>query len=88
MALGAPRGHVLGLVFVSTAMSVGGGIAVGLALSLALNTILSRWTQGDARDPVMLLASSALLGLVSAFACTMPARHAAGVDPMTALRCE
>jgi predicted permease len=88
MALGAPRAHVLRLVFVSTALSVGGGIAAGLALSFALNTMLSRWTQGNAHDPVMLLAGSLLLCLVSAIACTIPARHAAGVDPMTALRCE
>ena len=88
MALGASRGHVLRLVFVSMAISVGGGIASGLALSFALNTILSRWTQGNVRDPVILLAGSALLGLVSAFACTIPARHAASVDPTIALRCE
>jgi predicted permease len=88
MALGAPRRHVQRLVFASTAMSVGSGIAVGIALSFALSTVLSRWAQGNARDPVILLAGTALLGLVSAVACTIPARHAAGVDPMTALRCE
>ena len=88
MALGAPRGHVLRLVFASTAMSVGSGIAAGIALSFALNTVLARWADGNARDPVVLLAGTVLLGAVSAVACTIPARHAARVDPMAALRCE
>jgi predicted permease len=88
MALGAPRGHLLRLVFASTALSVGSGIAAGIALSFALNTVLSNWAQGNARDPVILMAGTALLGLTAAVACIIPARRAAGVDPMTALRCE
>jgi len=40
------------------------------------------------RDPLILLAGVVLLGVVSAIACAIPARHAAKVDPMTALRCE
>ncbi len=88
MALGADRRHVLRLVFTSTVASVGGGIVAGLALSLALSTILAKWSEGNVRDPVILLAGTLLLSLVAAIACAIPARHASAIDPMTALRCE
>ena len=83
MALGAPRRHVLEIVFASTLVSVCGGIAVGIALSIALNSVLSRWAEGNARDPVILLVGTVLLALVSGVACTIPACHAARVDPTT-----
>jgi predicted permease len=88
MALGAQRGHVLRIVFGSTLGSVGGGIVAGLALTLALNTILAKWASGNSGDPVILLAGALLLSFVSAIACAIPAWHASKVDPMTALRCE
>ena len=88
MAMGAQRGDLLRIVFGSAATSVGGGVLAGLLLSLALGSVYAKWTQGNVRDPVILLAGTALLGLVAAAACTIPARHAAAVDPMTALRCE
>jgi predicted permease len=88
MALGAQRGHVLRMVFSSTLGSVGSGILVGLALTLAMNTILAKWAEGNSRDPIILLAGTLLLSLVSGIACAIPARHASEVDPMTALRCE
>jgi ABC-type antimicrobial peptide transport system permease subunit len=88
MALGARPGHVLRIVFASTLGSVGSGIAVGLALTLALNTMLEQWARGNSRDPIILFAGALLLGFVSGIACAMPAWHASKVDPMTALRCE
>ena len=86
MALGAPRTHVLRIVAASTAASVGGGIAAGLILTLALNKVLARWAEGSSRDPLVLLAVTALLGIVAAIACLGPARRAVRVDPVTALR--
>ena len=88
IALGAQRGDVLRIVFASTFGSVGSGILAGLALSLALSTILAKWAEGNSRDPIILLAGTLLLSLVSGIACAIPARHASEVDPMTALRCE
>jgi predicted permease len=88
MALGAGRGHVLRIVFASTVVSVGSGIVAGLVLAVALNSVVQKWAQGNARDPLILLAGTALLVTVSAVACALPARYASRVDPMTALRYE
>jgi predicted permease len=88
LALGAQRGDLLRIVFRSALGSMGAGIFVGVALSLALSQIIAKWAQGNARDPVILLAGAIILGLVSALACAIPARRASKVDPLVALRCE
>jgi predicted permease len=88
MTLGAPRGHVLRIVFGSTALSVGAGIVAGLVLSMALSKVMAHWAQESSRDPLLLAASTLTLALVAALACAIPARRAAGVDPMTAIRYE
>jgi hypothetical protein len=88
LALGAQRGDLLRIVFRSALRSMGAGIFAGVALSLALSQIIAKWAQGNARDPVILLAGTIILGLVSALACAIPARRASKVDPLVALRCE
>ncbi len=88
LALGAQRGDLLRIVFRSALGSMGAGIFAGVALSLALSQIIAKWAQGNARDPVILLAGTIILGLVSALACAIPARRASKVDPLGALRCE
>jgi predicted permease len=88
MALGAQRGHVLRIVFSSTVVSVGSGILAGIALTLALQKILTQWAEGSSRDPLILLAVVVVLGGVATIACALPARRASRVDPMTALRYE
>ena len=79
---------MLRIVFASSVVSVGGGIAAGIGLTLALNRLLARWAEGSSRDPLVLLAVTFLLCLVAAIACSGPARRALNVDPMTALRYE
>lgn len=88
IALGAGPGHVLRIVLASTVVSVASGIAAGLVLSVALNTVVGKWAQGNARDPLILVAGTVLLMTVSGIACMLPARYASRVDPMTALRYE
>ena len=88
LALGAQRGDLLRIVFRSALGSMGAGILAGVALSLALSQIIAKWAQGNARDPVILLAGTIILSLVSGLACAIPARRASKVDPLVALRCE
>lgn len=65
------------------------GIAIGLAGAFALTRALSFFLYGvTAYDPLTYIAVSLLLTGVSLLACWIPARRAARVDPLVALRCE
>ena len=88
IALGAKKGHVLGIVFRSTVASVGTGIVAGIALTLALNKVMASWAVESSRDPLLLLAATFVLSLVATLACMIPAWRAAGIDPMKAIRYE
>src|SRR5579859_2384803 len=88
IALGARSGHVLKIAFSPIMASVGSGMVVGVILTLGLNKVLARWVEGTSHDPMVLLAVTALLSLVATIACSAPAKRAAGIAPMAALRCE
>ncbi len=88
MALGAQRGHVLRIVMLSTAFSVGSGILAGVVLALAFNRVITQWVQGDSIHPAVLVGVTFLLVAVAAMACLLPAHRASTVDPMKALRYE
>ena len=88
MALGAKTGDVLRLVFSSTAVNVGGGVMAGVLLSLAFDKLATKWVMESSRDPVLLAGVTLLLVVAAALACFVPARRAASVDPMEALRCD
>jgi putative ABC transport system permease protein len=89
MALGAPRSHVLGLMLGMGGRLVLTGLAVGVAASLASTRLLRSQLFGvQAADPVAYGVVATLLGLVALVACYIPARRAAGVDPLVALRDE
>lgn len=88
IALGAQRSHVLALVLRSMTFSVGGGILAGIVLTLALNKVMASWATESSRDPLTLLVSAFVLAMVAALASTLPARRAAGVDPIKAIRYE
>jgi predicted permease len=85
MSLGARQNHILRLIFASTATSVGFGVALGIMLSLALNTVLAKLAEGSSYEPVILLGVTALLVSTSVAATFFPARRACSVDPMIAL---
>lgn len=86
MALGAQPWSILRIVLASVAGSVGAGVAAGLVLTFSLNRVLAKWIVSDSRDPLILLFGVVLLTAVAAIACTVPASHAARIEPMAALR--
>jgi ABC-type antimicrobial peptide transport system permease subunit len=88
MAVGAQRGDLVRLVIRSAIITVAVGTGVGLLLSLALSRVMASWAGGSARDPLTLIAVSVLLLIVAGMACLVPARRAASVEPMEALRTE
>ncbi len=89
VALGATKGDVLGLVLRRGLLLTGIGIVAGVAGSLALTGLLSRYLFNvKPTDPVTFIEVSLLLLAVALLASWLPARRAAKVDPMVALRCE
>ena len=88
MALGAQRLDIVRLVLRSVAATVGIGIIVGLVASIALNKVVSHWVLSSSRDPLTLLAVAVILAAIALVACLFPARRAASLDPMKALRTE
>jgi putative ABC transport system permease protein len=89
MALGAPRRHVLALMLTMGGRLVLAGLAIGIVASLAFTRLLRSQLFGvqDA-DPLAYGAVAVVLALVAFVACYLPARRAAAVDPMVALRTE
>jgi putative ABC transport system permease protein len=88
MAMGAQRIEIMILVLKSVAVTVGVGMIVGLVASIALNRVVSHWVQSSSRDPFTLLVVAIILVLIALLACIWPARRAANLDPMKALRTE
>jgi predicted permease len=88
MAMGAQRADIIKLVLKSVAATVAVGMVVGLVASIAMNRIVSHWVQSSSRDPLTLLAVAIILVGIALLACLWPARRAANLDPMKALRTE
>ncbi len=89
MALGAQLGDVRRLVLGLGMSMVVVGIGIGLAGALAATRVLSSLLYGvGATDPVTFVGAALLLVAIAAVACWIPARRAAKVDPLVALRYE
>ena len=89
MALGAQRATVVGSVVRSALLTAVVGLAMGLVGSLALSRLLASSLFGvQPTDPATLAAVSALVLVVALLASYVPARRAADVDPVSALRTE
>src|SRR5439155_22939277 len=89
MALGARTGDVVQLVLGEGLLLVAIGLAAGVPLAFASSRVLQRFLfEMKSTDPLSLVAVVALLGMIAALAGLIPARRAAKVDPMVALRYE
>jgi putative ABC transport system permease protein len=89
MALGATRGQIASHVLGSGSRLIATGIAFGIAGALAGARLVSSLIYGvSATDAVTFIAASGVLGIVALAASYIPARRAAKVDPMVALRYE
>lgn len=89
MALGAQRSEVVRLILGKAARLLALGLLGGLAASLASARLLRSFLYGvNAHDPGTLAFACALLAICGLMAALVPARRAASVDPMQALRAE
>jgi ABC-type antimicrobial peptide transport system permease subunit len=89
MALGAQQSKVLFQVLGEGFKLAIIGAAIGLAAAYALTRLMTRLLYGvSPTDPLTFAAVAALLIIVALAACYVPARRAAAVDPMVALRHE
>lgn len=89
MALGAEPVSVLGLVLRRALLLTGVGLVVGALAAVLLSRLLaSVLFEVDATDPVTFATTAAVLAAVAGLASYLPARRAAGVSPVVALRHE
>jgi len=89
MALGADRGQVMGMMIRRSMRTIAVGLALGVILALSLTRLMSGLLFAvGASDPLALGGAALLLTAAAFFAIIIPARRAAKLDPMVALRNE
>jgi predicted permease len=87
MALGADRGEVMKMVLRGAFAQIGIGLALGIPAAIGAGFLMSKQLFGvKPWDPIMIAVAAVMLGLAALFASAIPARRAAGVEPMVALR--
>ena len=89
MALGADRASVVGMVLRGAFVQVSVGLALGIPAAIVSGALIaSRLFDVRPWDPALLVRAALLLVLATLVAAFIPARRAAGLDPMWALRIE
>jgi ABC-type antimicrobial peptide transport system permease subunit len=87
MALGAERSRVLRMVLGEVAVLIVAGLALGLAAAISGTRFLASFLyRVEPNDPTTLAAACVILAASAVVAGFLPAKRAANVDPMTALR--
>lgn len=89
MALGADRGSVTAMVLRGAFWQVGIGLGIGIPAAVGAGYLLASQLFGVTPwNPLLLAGAAALLGLAALIASVIPARRAASINPMQALRSE
>lgn len=89
IALGATRAHILRIVIRQAMIPVAVGLGAGMVLALALTRLIeSMLFAVSARDPWTMAAIPLIVAAIALLGCILPARHAAKIDPIAALRSE
>jgi putative ABC transport system permease protein len=88
MALGASAGDVFRIVLSSTSVNVAVGLLAGILLSVVFDKLSTKWVMESSRNPLVLAGVALILIVAAILAGLIPARRAAAVDPMEALRYE
>jgi putative ABC transport system permease protein len=89
LAMGASRENVLGMILRRASWLTGIGLAVGLAMAFTLAHLVANLLRGvSSSDPVVFSGVTLAIALVAMAASWMPARRAARLEPMVALRDE
>ena len=89
LALGAQRSRILWLVLRQVVVLAAAGLAIGLPIAWLTGPVTSAFLFGlDARDPLTIVAAAALMLLVALGAGFWPARRAARMEALAALRSE
>jgi len=89
MAVGAQRRNVLGLVLKEGFKLILVGLVVGTGVAVALARLLGAFLFGvEPTDPATFVGVAILFTTIALLACYLPARRAAKIDPMEALRYE
>ena len=86
MALGAGRGRIVNAAVQPAVLAIVAGLFAGLTLSVGLNKVVAQWSIGNLNDPVVLVAVSLVLFVVTMMSAAIPANRAASIQPADALR--